>query len=81
MTTMAKVERKATLDATFKETYKKLMEACTDYMMGKDVDMEEMEKMLDLVGRYREQYGYQVPEFELPYRIVTGSIKRGCFHA
>ena len=57
------------------------MEACTDYMMGKDVDMEEMEKMLDLVGRYREQYGYQVPEFELPYRIVTGSIKRGCFHA
>ena len=64
-----------TLDAT----YKKLMKACTAYMIGKDVDMGEIRDMVKVIGDARNS-GYQVPEFELPYRIATGSIKRGCFH-
>ena len=62
------------------EVYKRLMEACTDYMLGQEVDLEEIRAMVKVIEDARNS-GYQVPEFELPYRIATGSIKRGCFHA
>ncbi|NMA67782.1 MAG: hypothetical protein GX957_16390 [Clostridiaceae bacterium] len=73
MKTMTKVCKRTEFD----NVYSKLMGRCKQFMSGQEVDLEEMGKMLDLVGRYREQYGYQVPEFELPYLIVHGKIERG----